>query len=97
MARYPAAVGKAFQGIVDERGQGGTIFYFQYRESPKDVASFLRGYLWGDARKPSPSHPEIFGTCGKMLVIWLFDQDSLVQEVSRKKIEAQMGEAVVMN
>jgi len=72
---------KQHQGFI-----GGCIMYFEFEDEFKRE-DFLRGFLWGEAGKPTKKHPEEIYSKGKFLIIWSFPINSKIVKASKKKIK----------
>jgi hypothetical protein len=68
------------------KNDSGSIMYFEFEEDFKGEG-FLTGLLWGQAKKPTPKHPEQIFTKGKFLVIWSFNDKSQLQKISETKVK----------
>lgn len=76
---------KEFQSFKSNN-DSGSILYLEFKKNIKSARGFLSGLLWGDAGKPTKSHPEEFEIRDNVLVIWSLNKKSAVKEISRDKV-----------
>jgi len=78
---------KDFQSISNENGDAGSILYFQFKnrveESEKE---FIKGLIWGENSQPTKQHSESIEFFEGLMVVWCFEQESLIKKLSQEKI-----------
>ena len=88
---YGALIGEAikkdFQSISNENGDAGSILYFQFKKRVEESGKeFIKGLIWGENSQPTKQHPESIEFFEDVMVIWCFEQGSLIYKLSREKI-----------
>lgn len=67
----------------------GSVLYVEF-EKKFESESFIRGLIWGESKNPTKKNPEEIMVKNNILVIWSFDKNSRLKEISKKKVELEI-------
>ena len=67
----------------------GSILYLKF-ENDFENENFIKGLIWGKSKKPTNGNPEEIFIKKNTVIIWSFEKESLLKELSKKKIELEM-------
>lgn len=67
----------------------GSILYLEFEKNFKGE-SFIQGLIWGGNKKPTNENPEEILVKDKILIIWSFNRESELKNLSKKKIDLEM-------
>jgi hypothetical protein len=76
---------KAFQSYY-KKGDKGSILYFEF-DKAFVAQAFLNGLLWGQETKPTKSEPDEYYTKGNILIIWSYNLNSELKQISEAKVK----------
>jgi hypothetical protein len=78
---------------VESGGEKGSVIIMEYDGNNMDKAkSFLPSLLYGDGAKPSAAHPEEIKFVGNFLIIYCFEQDSILKEKVKSAVLKKLAE-----
>ena len=67
----------------------GSILYLKF-ENDFENENFIKGLIWGKSKKPTNGNPEEIFIKKNTVIIWSFEKESVLKELSKKKIELEM-------
>ena len=67
----------------------GSILYLEF-EKDFESENFIKGLIWGKSKKPTDGNPEEIFVKKNTVIIWSFEKESVLKELSKKKIELEM-------
>ncbi len=77
---------KTYQSLKG-RGDKGTVFIIEL-EKPMENTDWLKPFLYGPSEMaPSAMHPEEFIIHDRFLIIWSFEINSKIKQISKEKIQ----------
>lgn len=88
----PSPKRKSSQAFQAEGGSAGSVMWYEFDgDGATKVEPWMRGYLWGEAKGPTPNYPETVTVVGNVLIVTSFRQGDPAHEWFKERLRKKFG------